>query len=91
MDTEAIASWLAEGSKTFTKKAVVSGQWSVVSCQLSVVSGQLSVVSGTTTDSVHQLIKGEYQVKQFREGDRIESPMFPELNLTAQQVFSAGE
>jgi hypothetical protein len=46
VDTEAIASWLAEGSKTFTKKAVVSGQWSVVSGQWSVVSGQWSVVSG---------------------------------------------
>ncbi|GAB4203587.1 MAG: hypothetical protein Fur006_58030 [Coleofasciculaceae cyanobacterium] len=43
------------------------------------------------TFSVHQLINSVYQVKQFREGERIESPTFPELNLTAQQVFSAGE
>lgn len=43
------------------------------------------------TLSVHQLVKGEYQVKQFREGERIESKTFPQLNLTAQQVFSAGE
>ncbi len=43
------------------------------------------------TLSVHQLIKGEYQVRQFREGERIESPTFQNLNLTAQQIFSAGE
>jgi Uma2 family endonuclease len=43
------------------------------------------------TLSVHQLIKGEYQVRQFREGERIESPTFKNLNLTAQQIFSAGE
>lgn len=42
------------------------------------------------TLSVHQLVNGMYQVTQFREGERIESPTFPELNLTAQQVFSAG-
>jgi Uma2 family endonuclease len=32
---------------------------------------------------------GEYQVQQFREHDRIESPTFPELNLTAEQIFQA--
>lgn len=43
------------------------------------------------TISVYQLVNGEYQVNQFRENDRIKSPTFPELNLTAQQVFkSAG-
>jgi Uma2 family endonuclease len=42
------------------------------------------------TLSVYELVDGEYQVKQFRESDRIESPTFPELSLTAQQVFSAG-
>jgi Uma2 family endonuclease len=31
--------------------------------------------------------EGEYQGKQFRGGDRIESPTFPEVNLTAQQIF----
>lgn len=41
------------------------------------------------TISVCQLVQGEYQVRKFRENDRIESPTFPELNLTAQQVFSA--
>ncbi|MCA1990719.1 MAG: Uma2 family endonuclease, partial [Coleofasciculus sp. S288] len=43
------------------------------------------------TFSVYQLVEGEYQVTQFRGDNRIESPTFPELNLTAQQVFSAGE
>lgn len=39
------------------------------------------------TISIYQLIDGEYQVRQFRANDRIESPTFPELNLTALQVF----
>lgn len=39
------------------------------------------------TLSVYQLVAGEYQVRQFREHDLIESPTFPELNLTANQVF----
>lgn len=43
------------------------------------------------TLSVHQLVNGEYQVKQFRERSRIESPTFPNLNLTAEQIFRAGE
>lgn len=43
------------------------------------------------TFSVYQLVEGEYQVTQFRGNDQIESPSFPMLNLTAQQVFSAGE
>lgn len=42
------------------------------------------------TISIYQLVDGEYQVKQFRAGDRIESPTFPDLNLTAQQIFDAG-
>lgn len=42
------------------------------------------------TFSVYQLIDGEYQVQQFRGSDRIISPTFPELNLTAEQVFAAG-
>jgi Uma2 family endonuclease len=40
------------------------------------------------TFSVHQWVDGEYQVQQFREGDRILSPTFPELTLTAEQVFA---
>ncbi|MEH2356127.1 Uma2 family endonuclease [Nostoc sp.] len=43
------------------------------------------------TISIYQLIEGEYQVKQFRGNDRIQSPAFPEFNLTAEQVFRAGE
>lgn len=42
------------------------------------------------TISVYRLIDGEYEVSLFRGEDRIESPTFPELNLTAQQVFQAG-
>ncbi|MFN6514948.1 MAG: Uma2 family endonuclease [Nostoc sp. CreGUA01] len=33
--------------------------------------------------------EGEYRGKQFRGDDRIKSPIFPELNLTAQQIFEA--
>ncbi|MEH2105656.1 Uma2 family endonuclease [Nostoc sp.] len=43
------------------------------------------------TISIYQLIEGEYQVKQFRGSDRIHSPAFPELNLTAEHIFRAGE
>ena len=41
--------------------------------------------------SVYSLIDGEYQVKQFRKGDRIESPAFPHLTLRAEQIFAAGQ
>jgi len=33
--------------------------------------------------------EGEYQDKHFKGNDRIESATFPELNLTAQQIFAA--
>lgn len=42
------------------------------------------------TISVYYLVEGEYQVSQFRGGDRIQSPTFPQLNLTAQQIFQVG-
>ena len=42
------------------------------------------------TLSVYQLLDGEYELTQFRGDNRIESAAFPELNLTAQQVFDAG-
>ncbi|MEA5600212.1 Uma2 family endonuclease [Nostoc sp. UHCC 0252] len=42
------------------------------------------------TMSIYQLIDGEYQVTQFRGTNRIVSPTFPELNLTAEQIFQAG-
>jgi Uma2 family endonuclease len=42
------------------------------------------------TFSVYQLVDGEYQVQQFRGDDRIISAAFPELMITAAQVFVAG-
>jgi Uma2 family endonuclease len=42
------------------------------------------------TLSLCQLVDGEYQVKQFRGDDKVESLAFPELNLTAEQIFQAG-
>jgi Uma2 family endonuclease len=39
---------------------------------------------------VHELIDGEYQVTAFQGNDRVISPTFPELNLTANQIFQAG-
>lgn len=41
------------------------------------------------TLSLYQLVDGEYQLQQFREREQIESPTFPELKLTAQQIFQA--
>ncbi|WP_414576433.1 Uma2 family endonuclease [Anabaena sp. CCY 9402-a] len=42
------------------------------------------------TISIYQLIDGEYQVTQFRGDAHIVSPTFPELNLTAEQIFQSG-
>ena len=39
------------------------------------------------TISVYQLVDGEYQVSKFRENDKVESLIFPELDLTAGQIF----
>jgi Uma2 family endonuclease len=36
------------------------------------------------------LEEGEYQINKFRDDDRVQSPTFPELNLTAKQIFTAG-
>ena len=36
------------------------------------------------------LKEGEYLINKFRGNDRIQSPTFPELNLTAEQIFRAG-
>jgi Uma2 family endonuclease len=36
------------------------------------------------------LIDGEYQMSLFRGSDRIQSPTFPELTLTAEQIFAGG-
>ncbi|MEG4285587.1 Uma2 family endonuclease [Microcoleus sp. A006_D1] len=40
---------------------------------------------------VNHLVDGEYQISQFRGSDRVLSPTFPQLNLTVQQIFSAGQ
>jgi Uma2 family endonuclease len=42
------------------------------------------------TFSVYHLVDGEYQVSQFRGSDRVVSPTFGQLNLSVQQIFSAG-
>ncbi|MBD2485189.1 Uma2 family endonuclease [Planktothrix sp. FACHB-1365] len=42
------------------------------------------------TLSVYQLVDGEYQIKLFRGDEKVESAVFPELNLTALQIFSGG-
>lgn len=42
------------------------------------------------TISVCNLVDGEYQIIKFRDNDRIMSPTFPDLNLTANQIFQAG-
>ncbi len=42
------------------------------------------------TLTVHELINGKYQARQFRGHDQIQSHTFRNLNLTANQVFSAG-
>jgi Uma2 family endonuclease len=42
------------------------------------------------TLSIYRLIDGEYQATQFRGDANIVSPTFPELNLTAEQIFQAG-
>jgi Uma2 family endonuclease len=41
------------------------------------------------TISVCNLVDGEYQVSQFRDAERIVSQAFPELTLTANQIFQA--
>jgi Uma2 family endonuclease len=40
---------------------------------------------------VYQLVEGEYQVSQFRQGESIQSPTFPNLNLTTDQIFRVGQ
>ncbi|MFN6566488.1 Uma2 family endonuclease [Dendronalium sp. ChiSLP03b] len=42
------------------------------------------------TVSVCCLEEGEYRISKFRGDDRIQSATFPEFNLTAEQIFSAG-
>ncbi len=40
---------------------------------------------------VHELLDGEYRVNLFRGDERIVSPTFPELNLTANQIFQGSD
>lgn len=42
------------------------------------------------TISIYSLVEGEYQVQQFRDGEIIQSQIFPELNLTVEQIFQSG-
>ena len=43
------------------------------------------------TVSVYSLIDGVYQVQRFQESDRVISPTFPNLHLTAEQILKAGK
>ncbi|MFP5270932.1 Uma2 family endonuclease [Coleofasciculus sp.] len=38
-----------------------------------------------------QLVEGEYELQQFRAGDRLISPTLPNLTLTVDQVFAAAQ
>lgn len=42
------------------------------------------------TISICNLVDGEYQILKFRDNDPIVSPTFPDLNLTANQIFQGG-
>ncbi|MFN9858408.1 MAG: Uma2 family endonuclease [Pseudanabaena sp.] len=42
------------------------------------------------TISVCNLVDGEYQISKFQNSDRLISQIFPELNLTANQIFTSG-
>ncbi len=52
--------------------------------ELMVGEGKLPTISIYTRND-----KGNYQNKQFRENDRIESLVFPELNLTVREISTA--
>jgi Uma2 family endonuclease len=44
------------------------------------------------TITVYQMTEeGEYQAQQFHGDDRIQSSLFPDLELTANQIFAAGQ
>lgn len=55
------------------------------------LGGKIYRKSKRPTISVYQLVEGEYQLHQFRENQRIESLIFPDLNLTALEIFQAGK
>ncbi|MBO3457356.1 Uma2 family endonuclease [Aetokthonos hydrillicola Thurmond2011] len=52
--------------------------------ELMIGEGKLPTISIYTRND-----QGNYQNKQFRRNDRIESLVFPELNLTAREIFTA--
>jgi Uma2 family endonuclease len=41
------------------------------------------------TMTICQLVDGDYQMSVFRGNNPIASPLFPQLNLTAQQIFDS--
>ena len=41
------------------------------------------------TITICELVDGDYQMSQFRGNNLIASPLFPQLNLTAQQIFDS--
>jgi Uma2 family endonuclease len=43
------------------------------------------------TISIYRLVDGEYIVDLFRGQDIVRSPSFPELTLTAEQIFQVGQ
>ena len=43
------------------------------------------------TISVYHLVEGEYALNLFRGQNVVSSPTFPELNLTAEQIFQIGQ
>ena len=43
------------------------------------------------TISVYHLVEGEYILNLFRDENVVASPTFPELNLTAEQIFRVGQ
>jgi Uma2 family endonuclease len=43
------------------------------------------------TVSIYTMVNGEYQVQQFRDTERLVSRTFPDLDLTAIEIFSAAQ
>ncbi|MDY6807373.1 MAG: Uma2 family endonuclease [Cyanobacteriota bacterium] len=43
------------------------------------------------TISVYHLVEGEYALSLFRGENVVATPTFPELNLTAEEIFKAGQ
>jgi len=41
------------------------------------------------TITICELVDGDYQMTVFRENNLITSPLFPQINLTAQQIFDS--